>query len=116
MIKQISVKRIKSQKLSEEKKPTPSTNIPLLSLRKTEQKNAFFWNAADLELTVLIFGYERFFLSKFQITVIVSTFVTKVTDYLCWGRFFFLQANFVLKLLIFDGILKNNSKSIVALP
>ena len=29
---------VKSRNLSEEKKPTPSTNIPLLSLRKLEQQ------------------------------------------------------------------------------
>ena len=29
---------IKSRNLSEEKKPTPSTKIPLLSYRKSEQK------------------------------------------------------------------------------
>ena len=49
------------------------------------------------------------------ILIIVPTFDTKVTDYLCSVWFFFLQTSFDFLTSHFDGIFKYHSKGIVVL-
>ena len=55
-------------------------------------------------------------LSELLLTIIVPTFDTKVTEYLCsgWVIFFFRQI-FIFYLAIFDGIFLYHSKGIVVL-
>ena len=47
--------------------------------------------------------------------LIVPTFDTNVTKYLCLSGFFFFRQISTFKLAIYDGILKNHSKGIVDL-
>ena len=47
--------------------------------------------------------------------IVVPTFDTKVTEYLCSGDFYFLQTNFDFLTTIFDGLFYIIQKSIVVL-
>ena len=46
-------------------------------------------------------------------TIIVPSFVMKVTEYLCTGWFFFLQTNFDFELAILTGFLYQSKSCVV---
>ena len=59
--------------------------------------------------------FDKFIFPTFDTKKVVSTFDTKVTDYLCSGWVFFLQTNFDFLTSHFDGIFLYHSKGIIVL-